>query len=630
MGDEVDYEWQTVKRRYNKGLKKNIDIATAQGKNGAANVTTYFFTDFPNSFGAKAMLNAFHYYGDIVEVVIPAKRDKRGNRFGFARFNNVTDVRGFESELANLTIGRDKISVNLSRYNRFEGSRRHDDQRVDKFKERGDHHNVGERKGEGQRSVPEQVQQQPLQFKEAKRSYAQIVRKDYNENQGEEEHRIVLSYEAEKDDLLHYQKSFVGLVAQPGMSYNIQEAFHREGYFGVKITPLGSNLTLLEGQEEGEVEALMEDAKEWLEQWFTEIRPWSPDDVDLERSIWLRIFGVPIHAWNLNFFTQVVKPWGTFIKADDGTMKKTTMDVARIMIRTSCQLVVDEFIDVKINGKIFHLRILEDSYGPMRIMVPQNNNSNGRDNEVESDEEEEDEEEEEHGRLIMEEVEQVQERESAGEKNDLAALTPIVNSINGNNKFSISVLARNNTVSNCSASNSNPLKLGGGGSEKINNNEVDSKIVEKDFCLGQEEGLDGPQNSANTILSITGGVDSDRLGQQFEVGPQLSVDSHYSTKSSNGDKRKQKGGVYSDGPRLVYNKLNQIGPTNLAVSCPILQPQEISDTVRKRIHPIPANVRRQNHIIHKLNLGKSIHSFSTPDDCSFSKGSEAPISCSIQ
>jgi hypothetical protein len=45
------------------------------------------------------------------------------------------------------------------------------------------------------------------------------------------------------------------------MSYNIQNAFHRQGYFGVKVTPLGASLTLLEGQEEGEVQALMDDAK---------------------------------------------------------------------------------------------------------------------------------------------------------------------------------------------------------------------------------------------------------------------------------------------------------------------------------------------------------------------------------
>ncbi|MCI77557.1 hypothetical protein A2U01_0098827, partial [Trifolium medium] len=26
----------------------------------------------------------------------------------------------------------------------------------------------------------------------------------------------------------------------------------------------------------------MDDAKDWLDQWFREIRPWSPKDVDLE------------------------------------------------------------------------------------------------------------------------------------------------------------------------------------------------------------------------------------------------------------------------------------------------------------------------------------------------------------
>jgi hypothetical protein len=35
-----------------------------------------------------------------------------------------------------------------------------------------------------------------------------------------------------------------------------------QGYFRFKVTPLGSNLTLLEGEEEGEVEGLMEDANE--------------------------------------------------------------------------------------------------------------------------------------------------------------------------------------------------------------------------------------------------------------------------------------------------------------------------------------------------------------------------------
>ncbi|KAK2422975.1 zinc finger CCCH domain-containing protein [Trifolium repens] len=70
------------------------------------------------------MFNAFQYYGDIIEVVIPAKLDKGGRRFGFARFNHVTDVRRFANKLDNMIIGRDKISVNLSRFHRHVGVRR--------------------------------------------------------------------------------------------------------------------------------------------------------------------------------------------------------------------------------------------------------------------------------------------------------------------------------------------------------------------------------------------------------------------------------------------------------------------------------------------------------------------------
>ncbi|MCI23962.1 hypothetical protein A2U01_0045145, partial [Trifolium medium] len=74
------------------------------------------------------------------------------------------------------------------------------------------------------------------------------------------------------------KNAFTGVVVNPGSTYNIQNEFHMQGYFGIKITPLGSNLTLLEGQEESEVQALMEDVREWLDQWFREIRPWSPKD----------------------------------------------------------------------------------------------------------------------------------------------------------------------------------------------------------------------------------------------------------------------------------------------------------------------------------------------------------------
>jgi hypothetical protein len=83
---------------------------------------------------------------------------------------------------------------------------------------------------------------------------------------------------------------------------------------------------------------------------------------------------------------------------------------------------VNEFFDVLVNGEIFRLRVLEDSYGPMRIIVPHTNNTHGGDKEGPSEEDEEegeddDEEEVAEIRQLMEE--EVAERETDGEEKEI-------------------------------------------------------------------------------------------------------------------------------------------------------------------------------------------------------------------
>ncbi|PNX55343.1 hypothetical protein L195_g048970 [Trifolium pratense] len=163
------------------------------------------------------------------------------------------------------------------------------------------------------------------------------------------------------------------------MSYNIQDEFHRQGYFGVKITPLGENLVLLEDQEEGEIKALMEDTWCWLEQWFKEIRLWSLGEVDNDSLVWLRVYGIPVHSWNDNFFTLITKLFGTFLNVDDTTSKKLMMDVAKILIRTPSLKSVDHFLTGKVNEELFQVRIIEDSYGQMRIVIPSKGTKERRD-----------------------------------------------------------------------------------------------------------------------------------------------------------------------------------------------------------------------------------------------------------
>jgi hypothetical protein len=257
MGVEDDQNWQFVRgrNRNRDGDRSHLpDIATVKNRR-------------KGNFEDLTMLNAFSYYGDIVEVVIPAKRDKGGRRFGFARFEQVQDARLLEQELDTILVGRDKISVNLSRFHRFDAKKSGVFRREDGREVGGDCVRGGN-KGEGTTAtaVPRGVIQSKHISKGEKHSYANAVVTGKESIPSKPDQRVFMSFEVEKGVMDRYQKAFVGEVLQPGMTYNIQNAFHRQGYFGVKVTPLGANLTLLEGQEEGEVQALIDDAKTWLDQ----------------------------------------------------------------------------------------------------------------------------------------------------------------------------------------------------------------------------------------------------------------------------------------------------------------------------------------------------------------------------
>jgi hypothetical protein len=318
-------------------------------------------------------------------------------------------------------------------------------------------------------------------------------------------------------------------------------------------------MTLLEGQEDGEVEALMEDAKEWLDQWFKEIRPWDPKDIDLERLVWVRIYGVPVHAWNFDFFSQVAKPWGILLNTDDATSKKISMDVARLLIRTSSQRVVDEFFDVNINGVLFHLRALEDSYGPMRIMVPQPQVLDGR-TAVSVTTASEDGEEDDGGRRLEEEEES--ERESEGEGENLLALNSAINN-NHSPLFDNDHLSRldeerekevENSVFNLIENSIHLIHVEGGTVLEGGATKEGNLCVEGSKSLGQEVGIGGPTCTTSSHKIITGGVVR-RKSKSADLG--CFHKSNFVSDANGSGLVIRKEGVYSDGPRVVYNKLNK-------------------------------------------------------------------------
>ncbi|CAK8577904.1 unnamed protein product [Lathyrus sativus] len=96
-------------------------------RNGNAheNRSSFFFTGFPDSHGAKELYETFKEYRDIDEVVIPSRHDKNGRRYGFTRFFNVADERRMVVRLDNIFIKNVNLFVNIPRFQRD----KHDDKK---------------------------------------------------------------------------------------------------------------------------------------------------------------------------------------------------------------------------------------------------------------------------------------------------------------------------------------------------------------------------------------------------------------------------------------------------------------------------------------------------------------------
>lgn len=78
-----------------------------------------------------------------------------------------------------------------------------------------------------------------------------------------------------------------------------------EGFHLIKFSVLGPNLCLLEEVEQGKLEVLIGEGDSKWKVWFSVIRKWSFDAVDMERLTKLWVFRVPCFAWNNEFFVAL-------------------------------------------------------------------------------------------------------------------------------------------------------------------------------------------------------------------------------------------------------------------------------------------------------------------------------------
>ncbi|CAL0309631.1 unnamed protein product [Lupinus luteus] len=246
--------------------------------------SSFYVTNFPGNYGVKELWNLFQKKGRVRDVFIPTKRNRNNQHFAFIRFDKVMDERKFAAELDKVWIGSSKILANILKFSRNQHARTTAPKlfpsRVGAFKLRDDRsYSVVTRGGEFDKKV------QPV-----------VAEGD-----------SLVEYVSDPKDLEWLRACMIGKTVESVDPYMVVGLLKAEGLFTVVAQPLGNDLVLISPVEGEDIHDFISDAKDWISAIFSSFSPRSEDLVIGDREVWLCCYGIPIHAWNLEFFRLLVK-----------------------------------------------------------------------------------------------------------------------------------------------------------------------------------------------------------------------------------------------------------------------------------------------------------------------------------
>jgi len=66
-------------------------------------------------------------------------------------------------------------------------------------------------------------------------------------------------------------------------------------------------------ENDGDVTSILKEASEFFNNFFSNPIIWKKDVVVRERGAWVRIYKIPLHAWNVDFFELCIYDCSRFL-----------------------------------------------------------------------------------------------------------------------------------------------------------------------------------------------------------------------------------------------------------------------------------------------------------------------------
>ncbi|GKV29632.1 hypothetical protein SLEP1_g38538 [Rubroshorea leprosula] len=172
----------------------------------------------------------------------------------------------------------------------------------------------------------------------------------------------IFEFKTEKEEKAWLDCCAVGCLREPKDTLPaVSESLREQGFTFCKAVQMEGDLVLLHCPNNNDLSTLIDKGRVLLKRHFQWVKPWSPKIGD-ERYVYLRIEGVPLHAWTVRFFRMVVdRMRGRFISMDDSTINKKRLDIATVLIRTTSNEIISESLTGRIDSNDYNVKVIEET-----------------------------------------------------------------------------------------------------------------------------------------------------------------------------------------------------------------------------------------------------------------------------
>jgi hypothetical protein len=373
-------------------------VRAADGPKGSnlKRYVSFYFTNFPAQLSIFYLRKGFEVCGMLEDVYVARKRNRFGEPYGFVKFSNVRDITKMTKALNVVCFGQFRIRASVAKFDRTASGveKRSEEERPglpkgvvtqkavhpsparqakslggdSKIKGRDEAENPDQVKKGAEVHVGEFVlklgnqRRRPASHERAQNE--QLAPKGPDAPAGAAQRKessiLVRSYRSKSEDVQWARHGLVATVINGEAIPVVQNRITDAGFEDLVITPMGADKVFLRRTEGGDVRALVAGAVDFFKLIFSNWMRWDDDGRSFQRGAWVRLYGVPLSAWNVDFFKLCVFECGRFIRADSCSAEKDRLDFARVLIATSDLAIVSRVERVLVDGAQVAIKIVEE------------------------------------------------------------------------------------------------------------------------------------------------------------------------------------------------------------------------------------------------------------------------------